>query len=201
MKQNFQECLKRLLVHEGGYSNHPSDPGGPTNYGITITDYRKYIDKGGTASDVKNMSIEDAKRIYKSKYWDAMGCDSLPSGVDYVVFDYGVNSGVSRSLKVLKQFDNIKDPIAKINAICDERMAFLKRLKTWPVFGTGWSNRVKEVRAFAIKLAGTDLTVPVVVGAGGSAVLGLATVFPYLALAVGILVVGFIIYKQINKSK
>ena len=79
----YDEALRRLLVHEGGYSNHPSDPGGPTNFGITIYDYRKYVKPDATAADVRAMKVEDAKAIYRSKYWDVMHCDELPAGVDY----------------------------------------------------------------------------------------------------------------------
>lgn len=150
---NYPESLRRLLVHEGGYSNHPSDPGGPTNYGITIADYRMYVKPKATAADVKAMKLDDAKKIYKAKYWDAMGCDDLPSGVDYAVFDYGVNSGVGRALKVLARFPG-KSPSDTVKAICDERLAFLKRLKTWSAFGAGWGRRVKEVRTYALALAG-----------------------------------------------
>ena len=163
--KNYDEALDRLLTHEGGYTNHPDDPGGPTNFGITIYDYRKYIKHDADAEDVKHMSLNQAKSIYRSKYWDAQRCDDLPSGVDYAVFDYGVNSGIRRSAKVLQAavgtaIDGIigpktiaavndADPSEVVEQICDERLAFLKRLRTWPVFGRGWGRRVAEVRAIA----------------------------------------------------
>jgi len=165
----YDACLARLLAHEGGYTNHPADPGGPTNFGITITDYRKYVKPGAGAADVKAMQVEEAKRIYRAKYWDAQRCDALPAGVDDCVFDYGVNSGIGRSAKVLQRLCSVtadgrigaqtlaaagkRDPAALINAICDERLRFLKLLRTWPVFGKGWGRRVAEVRAFALQLA------------------------------------------------
>jgi lysozyme family protein len=165
----YDEALRRLLPHEGGYSNHPSDPGGPTNYGITIHDYRRYVKPGADASDVRVMRIEEAGAIYRAKYWDALRCDDLPSGIDYCVFDYGVNSGVGRSAKVLQRVVGVaadgrvgpltlaavsaRDPASLINAICDERLAFLRRLTTWPVFGRGWSRRVAEVRAASLAMA------------------------------------------------
>src|SRR5262249_55564304 len=102
MQTNYSEALKRLLEDEGGYTNDPQDPGGPTNFGITIHDYRMYVAKNGTADDVKHMTVEQAKAIYKPKYWDALNCDDLPSGVDYAVFDYGVNSGIYRAARVLQ---------------------------------------------------------------------------------------------------
>lgn len=166
MQTNYDEALRRLLLHEGGYTNHPSDPGGPTNFGITIYDYRKYVKPNATVADVRTMKIEEAKRIYRAKYWDVQRCDELPAGVDYAVFDYGVNSGIGRSGKVLRRVLKLSDRTslvtggviaaaknvdakALIDAICDERLRFLQSLKTWGVFGKGWSRRVAEVRAAA----------------------------------------------------
>lgn len=163
-KNNFDACLTRLLRHEGGYTDHPADPGGPTNYGITIHDYRRYVKANATAVDIRAMPLAHAKAIYRQKYWNALRCDDLPAGVDYAVFDYGVNSGTGRIGKVLRRVlrlpdttsavtDDViaaargKDPSDLCNAICDERIAFLKRLHTWPVFGKGWERRVAEVRA------------------------------------------------------
>lgn len=167
---NFAESLRRLLAHEGGYSNNPADPGGPTKYGITIGDYRSYIKADGTATDVKAMAVDEAKKIYRGRYWDVMRCDELPSGVDYAVFDYAVNSGVGRSGKVLRRVlglgastpavtQSVVNAAAKssaqeiVAAICDERLRFLKSLRTWPTFGAGWARRVSEVRAAALTMA------------------------------------------------
>jgi lysozyme family protein len=165
----FDDALRCLLIHEGGYTNHPSDPGGPTKFGITLGDYRRYVKAGATAADVRAMTIVEAKTIYRERYWNAMRCDELPAGVDYAVFDYAVNSGVSRAAKVLQRLlgfaDNgrigdallaavrKRDAADLIARLCDERLAFLQRLKTWPVFGAGWSRRVKEVRAAALAMA------------------------------------------------
>lgn len=166
---SYDAALARLLAHEGGYSNHPSDPGGPTNFGITIHDYRKYVKPGATAADVQAMKVDDAKRIYRNKYWDAMRCDELPAGVDYAVFDYGVNSGIARAKKVLQRVVGVTDdgglgpqtmqavrvcaPADIVRGICDERLDFLQSLKTWPVFGKGWGRRVAEVKAAALQMA------------------------------------------------
>ncbi len=176
MKENYENCLRRLLAHEGGYTNHPSDPGGPTNFGITIFDYRKYVKPNATAADVRAMTVEEAKTIYRARYWDAQRCDELPAGVDYVVFDYGVNSGTGRSGKVLRRALNLPDQSSTVGdavvaaaraadakalvvAICDERLRFLQSLKTWPVFGAGWSRRVAEVRSAALAAAVAAKTV------------------------------------------
>jgi lysozyme family protein len=162
----YDESLRRLLVHEGGYTDHPADPGGPTNFGITIYDYRKYVKPGASAVDVRAMKVDEAKAIYRAKYWDAQRCNELPAGVDYAVFDYGVNSGIGRSGKVLRRALKLPDNTSTVNdaviaaaraanpkvligAICDERLRFLQSLKTWGVFGAGWGRRVVEVKALA----------------------------------------------------
>jgi lysozyme family protein len=173
MKSAYDVCLPLLLAHEGGYSNHPSDPGGPTKFGITIFDYRKHIKPDATAADVRAMTIEEAKRIYRTRYWDAQRCDELPAGVDYAVFDYGVNSGIGRSGKVLRRLVSLadrpstvsddvidavraSDPVTLVAAICDERLRFLQSLRTWPVFGAGWRRRVTEVKSAALAMARTS---------------------------------------------
>jgi lysozyme family protein len=167
---SFDDSLRRLLAHEGGYSNHPSDPGGPTNFGVTIADYRRYAKPNATAADVMVMRVEEAATIYREKYWDALACNALPAGVDYALFDYCVNSGVGRAGKVLRRLVGLPDddwhvtdavlayararsPAALIDAMCAERLAFLKRLKTWPVFGAGWGRRVAEVKVVALSMA------------------------------------------------
>jgi lysozyme family protein len=166
----YGTALGRLLAHEGGYSNHPSDPGGPTNFGITLADYRRHVKANATAADVRAMQVEVASAIYRAQYWDALRCDELPAGVDYSVFDYGVNSGIGRSGKVLRRVLGLpdkdyrvtaevlaalarRDPAAVIRAINDERLRFLQSLRTWPVFGAGWGRRVKEVRASSLAMA------------------------------------------------
>jgi lysozyme family protein len=174
-RSSYDECLRRLLAHEGGYTNHPSDPGGPTNFGITIFDYRKYVKPNATAADVRAMRLDEAKAIYRAKYWTAQRCDDLPPGVDDSVFDYGVNSGIGRSGKVLRRVVGLPDNTSVINdeviravakrdakaivvAINDERLRFLKGLKTWPVFGAGWARRVSEVKSFSLQLADRPVT-------------------------------------------
>ena len=165
----YPEAIRRVLASEGGYVNHPSDPGGPTNFGITIADYRKYVKADATAADVRAMQVGEAKAIYHSKYWDAICGDALPAGVDYCVFDYAVNSGTARAPKVLQRVLGVpitgrvddatlaavreRDARALIQAICDERMRFLQSLKTWPVFGRGWTKRVAEVRTAALAMS------------------------------------------------
>ena len=173
MKQNQTQATKLMLKHEGGYTNHPSDPGGPTNFGITIHDFRKHINPNGTAADVRNMTLDQAIKVYDLNYWDKQRCDELYAGLDYAIFDYGVNSGVGRTGRVMRRLLklpdkgnavigqdvidaldrlNDKQKRALISRLMDERLAFLQALRTWPVFGAGWGRRVKEVRRDALKM-------------------------------------------------
>lgn len=171
--RNFDEALRRLLRDEGGYGDHPSDPGGPTNFGITLADARRYWKNDATSHDVRTMPQSVARDIYRQRYWSALRCDALPDGVDYAVFDYGVNSGVGRAGKVLRRTLGLPDrsgtvtdeviaaakrtdPAELVTAICTERLAFLKTLKTWPVFGRGWSRRVAGVQSAARVMARTS---------------------------------------------
>lgn len=209
MKNNFNDCLTRLLKDEGGYSNDPNDSGGATNYGITIADYRKYINKNGTSLDVRNMKIDDAKKIYKTKYWDALDCDNLPNGVDYSCFDYGVNSGLGRPKKDLVKFKDLTGD-ALIDAINDERMAFLRTIGVGHNAGflRGWTNRVARVRSYSKVLArGKDNVSPPVIA--GTASISTYAIFsqyihthPYLSAAAfiaGVAVIWWVIHSIRNK--
>lgn len=169
MQASYDASLSRLLKDEGGYTNHPSDPGGPTNWGITLADARMYWKPSATAADVKAMPLSVAKQIYAKRYWDAQRCNDLPAGVDYAIFDYGVNSGIGRSGKVLRRCLGLSDktsavtqevvdaarkvdPAKLCNMIWSERLAFLKSLKTWPTFGKGWGARVAGGKVFSQQL-------------------------------------------------
>lgn len=194
MKNNFNSCLTRLLKDEGGYSNTPGDNGGPTNYGITIADYRKYINKAGTAADVKGMTVDQAKVVYKARYWDALDCDNLASGVDYTCFDYGVNSGVGRPRKALQRFKSLK-VLPLIDAINNERTAFLRSLASTQAhdqqFLRGWLSRVERVRAYSKTLA-QDNTTGTAVGAGTLGTFALVSQY-FHQHEVAILISGFVL--------
>jgi lysozyme family protein len=161
MKNNYNFAVTELLKSEGGYTNDPSDSGGATNFGITIGDYRRYINKAGTANDVKNMTVGQAKNIYKTKYWDALGGDTLPSGVDYTCFDYGVLSGLGRPRAALGKFKDLTGD-KLIDAINDERTGFLTRLATNrpkdKKFLRGWLTRTERVRKQSHTLAKGNTT-------------------------------------------
>ena len=179
MKENYKSALAAVLKFEGGYSNHPSDPGGPTMRGVTQATYDGWRKKHGLATQsVRNISDAEIEAIYRRDFWDVIHGDDLPSGLDGAVFDLAVNSGPSRAIKMLQRVlgvpvDGIIGPqtLAAANAnpracgeLCDARLAFMQRLKTWPVFGKGWSARVAGVKKTSLALAAKAPTVPIVVG-------------------------------------
>ena len=96
---NFQKCLEIILHHEGGYVNHPKDPGGETNLGVTK---RVYEEWGGN-KDMKDLTVEDVAPIYKKNYWDRVKGDSLPTGLDLCIFDFAVNAGPGRAAKMIQK--------------------------------------------------------------------------------------------------
>jgi lysozyme family protein len=167
MKQTYNEAMQYVYADEGGYSNDVGDAGGPTNYGITIWDARKYWKANATAADVKSMPKEVAAQIYEEHYAHPLAYDQLPAGVDYAVLDYGINSGISRSTKVLQGIvgvpvDGIMGPATisatnklnsmdLINKIYDEREAFLKNLGK-PQFMKGWMFRCTRGRKNALSM-------------------------------------------------
>jgi lysozyme family protein len=102
MKSNFSECLEMLLEHEGGYVNHPSDPGGMTNLGVTKRVYDEWIGRESTEEEMRDLTPEDVAPIYKQNYWDRVKGDQLPSGVDWCAFDWAVNSGSGRPAKAAR---------------------------------------------------------------------------------------------------
>ena len=169
MNINFDACLAHLLKHEGGFVNHPSDPGGATNLGVTQAVWEGWIDRSVSEKNMKALTPAKVAPLYREMYWDRIKADKLPSGVDYCVFDAAVNSGVSRAAKwlqttvgavadgaigeqTLKQvlLTNPQMVIDKYSAI---RLEFLKGRSTWPTFGKGWERRVEEVKATANSFA------------------------------------------------
>jgi lysozyme family protein len=169
MERNFAAALKHVLAHEGGYVNHPDDPGGATNKGITIATFRRYVDPTGTVDDLKRITAQQVATVYRKQYWDAVKGDQLPDGVDYAVFDFAVNSGPSRAAKYLQRVVGVPldgkigpktigatetlSASAVIRALCKDRMEFLQSLKTWRTFGKGWSRRVNDVELAALTMA------------------------------------------------
>ncbi|HEV7326103.1 MAG TPA: glycosyl hydrolase 108 family protein [Bosea sp. (in: a-proteobacteria)] len=153
MSDRFAICLPITLAYEGGYVDHPKDPGGTTNLGITIKTLSGWLGRPATKGEVKTLTIAKVSPIYRGNYWDAAACGGYRPGADLCVFDGAVNSGVSRSIGWAKQVKAGADAKAFVAQFCDLRLGFLKRLGTWSSFGKGWSNRVASIRAKATTMA------------------------------------------------
>jgi lysozyme family protein len=174
MKANADRALRLILKHEGGYVDHPKDPGGATNRGVTIGTLKRLgIDKDGDGDsdvvDLKLLTEAEAVRVFKAFYWDAVQADLLPSGLDYAVADFAVNSGPVRAAQYLQRILGVEDdghigpktlaavakanPAAVITALTERRLTFLRGLSTWNTFKGGWQRRVGEVRDEAMRMA------------------------------------------------
>lgn len=157
MKDTFDAYMPELLKHEGGYVDHPADPGGATKYGITLATLQSWRDRPTSKGDVRQLTKTEASAIYRARYWDEIGGNSLPAGVDAVAFDIAVNHGVGR----WRQWSSIArglSPEDAIRALCERRRRFYRSLPTFKTFGKGWMRRANEVEAWALKWAGEHST-------------------------------------------
>lgn len=150
---NFDRAFIELLGHEGGYSNNPSDPGGETNWGITIAVARE----NGYPGPMRNMDQSVAKAIYARKYWHP-AFDNLPYEIAFQVFDAAVNSGVGQAVRWLQRAAGVvddgkigpvtmkavlaSDPVKLVVLFNAERLLFMTNLSTWSSFGKGWARRI-----------------------------------------------------------
>lgn len=170
MRSNFDTSLAAVLTHEGGYVNDPQDPGGATNRGVTQGTYDLWrVDHQLPPRPVKDITPAEVMAIYKKRYWDAVCGDLLPSGLDYCLFDFAVNSGPKRAATYLQRVLGVADdgkigpetldaaervPTTDlIHAIGNLRQAFLEKQPTFPRFGRGWTRRVAEVEVRAKGMA------------------------------------------------
>lgn len=165
MKENFPQALKQVLKYEGGKVDDPRDPGGRTAYGVTQDTYNAWRKKQGLPNaDVFTISQADVAAIYRQEYWDSIRGDDLPSGVDFAVFDFAVNSGVSRAAKTLQSVVGVTQD-GQIGpatlqatrayvglAVTNKRLAFMQSLSIWSTFGKGWSARIADVKAQVLAL-------------------------------------------------
>lgn len=168
MKENFEKALEAVLHHEGGFVNHPSDPGGMTNLGCTKKVWEEWVGHEVDEKAMRELKPADVAPLYKSKYWDKVKGDELPAGVDYVVFDCAINSGPGRAAKFLQSCAGVEPDggigpktLAAVNAIVPKdlvedyskrRLSFLMDLPTWGAFGKGWGRRVGEVEKAALTM-------------------------------------------------
>ena len=168
MKHNYDTCLEMILHHEGGYVNHPKDPGGETNLGVT----KRVWEEHGGEKDMKDLTVEDVAPIYKKSYWDRVKGDELPAGLDLCVFDFGVNAGTGRAAKYLQNlvgatadgaigpgtlgavnaYVQIEGLEATIDAYQSARQGYYESLSTFETVGRGWTRRVVETTSSAQKL-------------------------------------------------
>lgn len=174
---NFNKCLELLLKSEGGFTDDERDSGnklpdgrpGSTMLGVTQANWESFVGHPVTHNDMKALTHETVGNFYKSKYWNPCYCDVLPNGLDYLLFDFGVNAGTGRSVKLFQQaIDIIPDGVigprtmalvAESNAanliekFSTEKESFYRALKSFPTFGRGWLNRVEEVKRIALDMA------------------------------------------------
>lgn len=154
---NFDKAFSELMKHEGGYSNHPSDPGGETNWGVT----KRVAQAHGYQGSMKLLPKDIAKDIAKKEYWDKVNAELLPAAVRYAVFDTAYHSGNRQALVLLQRTLGVTedgvfgmDTLIAVKACNPDvltrkylgaRLNFLTDLKNWKDFSRGWSKRIASL--------------------------------------------------------
>jgi len=154
---DFNTAFDLLITHEGGFSNHPDDPGGATMYGVTEAVARA----NGYTGHMRDFTLDQAKAIYRKQYWDACQCDALPDPIRYPLFDAAVNSGPGQAIKWLQSAAGVKadgamGPVTKHavavaptmllrQQMIGKRLRFMTELKNWPSFSKGWARRIAAI--------------------------------------------------------
>lgn len=172
MNATWPHSLAAVLRHEGGWADHPRDPGGATMKGITLAAFRAARGAGRTKEELRAISDADVADIYRQRYWSATRGDELPAGVDHALFDAAVNSGPRRAARWLQRALGVlpdgtigprtitalagRDPIQLVDQVCDSRLDYLVTLPTFSAFGAGWTQRVATVRSEAKDFARAD---------------------------------------------
>lgn len=161
MRENFEKAFEKVIGHEGGFTNHRKDRGNwtsgkvgvgelkGTKYGVSAMAYPNL--------DIRNLTLDDARAIYKRDYWDAVKGDELPSGVDFLTFDMAVNHGNGRAARFLQEGAGVKadgvigpitmgkvyntDPETLLIEMSAIRGLFYSQISTVKVFGRGWYRR------------------------------------------------------------
>lgn len=169
----FDAAFERLIGHEGGYTTNPADPGNwtggacgvgeckGTRYGVSAASY--------PTLDIKGLTLDAARAIYKRDYWERIAGDRLPPAVAFVVFDAAVNNSVDRAARLLQASLDLRQdgvigpatlaavakqpPMVLAIEIVAQRAWFMSRLPTWRTFGLGWSRRLAALSAEALELA------------------------------------------------
>ena len=178
MLSNWKLAFEQMLKSEGGFSDDERDKGnklpdgrkGSTMLGVTQFNWEQYVGHEVTHDQMRKLTPEDVEPLYKKKYWDVVRADELPSGIDYLVFDLGVNAGPGRSIKLLQTAVGVPadgglgpitmqavlaaDPAELIERFSAEKEAFYRGLDDFKVYGTGWLNRVAQVKVKATSMLG-----------------------------------------------
>lgn len=173
MKSNLETVMDYVFVHEGGYAERDSEPGGAVNMGISFAAFTDWWSKAGrsrkpTFADLKALSREDAEEIYRAWFFAPIHFDVLPFGVDYAFVDLAVNSGVGGATRAVRRklgfppgrmdpkflwaFKD-REPHGMIDDICDARIGLMMQSKKWPRFQANWTRRVDAVRERAHRMA------------------------------------------------
>ena len=170
MIKNFAECLSALLEDEGGFVNNSHDPGGMTNLGVTKTTWENWSRRTVTEQEMRELNRDLVAPLYQTNFWDAVKGDNLPTGVDYVVFDFAVNGGPGRARKFIQEAAGVEadgsigpgtlaaiasmDAIDLVNKFTDIKEEYYKSLSTFETFGKGWLARAEKVQGRALKMIG-----------------------------------------------
>lgn len=170
MQDNFDKALALVLKSEGGYVNHPSDPGGETMLGVTKRVWEQYIGRACKPGEMRTLTPAMVGPLYKKNYWDAVAADELPAGTDYAVFDFAVNAGPQQAKKTLQRALGVAadgaigpatmaaikaaDAPTLLRAFSAEKEKFYRGLSTFGTFGKGWMNRIAHVESDAKTMIG-----------------------------------------------
>jgi lysozyme family protein len=154
---NFESAIERVLAQEGGYVNHPDDPGGETQWGISKRSY--------PSLDIKALTRDQAKAIYQRDFWARIHADELPGAIAFAALDFAVNSGIETAVRYLQRVLGVADDghwgaVTKAAAASAneaktllrylaERLDFMRRSSKWPVFGNGWAGRIAQDLRYA----------------------------------------------------
>jgi len=168
MQSNWPQSFRLMLASEGGFSNHPSDPGGMTNLGVTKATWENWVGRQSDEAEMRGLTPEKVEPMYRKKFFDAVRGDELKVGIDYLMFDFAVNAGAGRAIKTLQTSIGVAvdggfgpvtmnavksfEPVKLIERFSQAKEDFYRSLNTFDVFGNGWLNRVAKVKAEALKM-------------------------------------------------
>ena len=169
MQSNWKQAFEQMLKSEGGFSNHPSDPGGMTNLGVTKATWESWVGRPSDEAEMRGLTPEKVEPLYRKKYWDGVRGDEIQNGgVAYLLFDFAVNAGVGRSIKTLQTAVGVpadggfgpltmaavqtQNPKQLIEQFSQAKESFYRSLNTFVTFGKGWLNRVEKVKAEALTM-------------------------------------------------